>query len=633
MAPADTPRRKNRESNYLNIGVQGRKTGITLKDTGIRDEHGLEVIDGIFSSPEKPSPKKRGITNNTTLTSEEDMDIGLSTIPEPTEVLTEQRLKRTTKTLLPPPRSRSPIKTSLNSPARRQTSMGPVSSPLKLPNGTPNRASSHPAVNRRLDFSMSDVRPSVENTPSTSVKRSQQKTRQNNIASPARILENGRKRLSGASKAKLKPSPGKGKKRGLVQTMRLEESEDDEDEEDYDQVDEVTNGIDEFDEEPTAPPNGEDSTQFPEMDEEQSLLQPIGENSQLELSDEAAPPPARKGRGRPKKVVKPEPTAPKAAAVSAPVLKRGRGKTQPAKVDDPSVLAADEQLEEDVTDLRPAKRLRGTPAEATAQTGKAKVPKPPPAQRDPQAKATSSKQKLAEASKPSKINAEPKAKPMEKPKKAPNAAQKSAKSKSLGAGNRATPLEADGMKTTRSGRNLLKPLAFWRNEHVIYGRDDSEIPTIRGIVRKDPLEEPQQKLRPKKSKKPVIKPEPEGLDEEELEEWEVEDGIVSGPIKQWDGETGVDQEGDEIREEGASINLKTFTWIYGISSAHITRTFRSCLLITEYSNSRSGQYRIPLPEAPYAPILWLRHGRSTSSRRQETKEHAKNANGLLRLLR
>ncbi len=55
-----------------------RKTGITVKDTGIRDEHGFEVIDGIFSSPEKPSPKKRGITNNTTITSEEDMEIGQS---------------------------------------------------------------------------------------------------------------------------------------------------------------------------------------------------------------------------------------------------------------------------------------------------------------------------------------------------------------------------------------------------------------------------------------------------------------------------------------------------------------------------------------------------------------------------
>jgi centromere protein C len=30
-----------------------RKTGVTLRDTGVRDEHGMEPIDNIFSSPAK----------------------------------------------------------------------------------------------------------------------------------------------------------------------------------------------------------------------------------------------------------------------------------------------------------------------------------------------------------------------------------------------------------------------------------------------------------------------------------------------------------------------------------------------------------------------------------------------------
>lgn len=30
-----------------------RKTGVTLRDTGVRDEHGMEPIDNIFSSPNK----------------------------------------------------------------------------------------------------------------------------------------------------------------------------------------------------------------------------------------------------------------------------------------------------------------------------------------------------------------------------------------------------------------------------------------------------------------------------------------------------------------------------------------------------------------------------------------------------
>jgi hypothetical protein len=54
----------------------GRKTGIELPDKGLRDEHGLEPISGIFSSPAK-SPPKRGTSSRTgnTVTESESMDI------------------------------------------------------------------------------------------------------------------------------------------------------------------------------------------------------------------------------------------------------------------------------------------------------------------------------------------------------------------------------------------------------------------------------------------------------------------------------------------------------------------------------------------------------------------------------
>lgn len=49
-----TPGRKGRTGNqYFDVGKVGRKTGITLKDTGIRDEFGMEPMVGIFSSPVK----------------------------------------------------------------------------------------------------------------------------------------------------------------------------------------------------------------------------------------------------------------------------------------------------------------------------------------------------------------------------------------------------------------------------------------------------------------------------------------------------------------------------------------------------------------------------------------------------
>lgn len=58
--------------------THARKTGITLKDSGVRDEHGLEPIDGIFSSPEKASPKQNGVTQYSTILEDDSMEIGSS---------------------------------------------------------------------------------------------------------------------------------------------------------------------------------------------------------------------------------------------------------------------------------------------------------------------------------------------------------------------------------------------------------------------------------------------------------------------------------------------------------------------------------------------------------------------------
>lgn len=51
-----------------------------LKDTGVRDEHGLEPMDGIFSSPRKPSPKQNGATQYSTILEDDSMDTGGSSM-------------------------------------------------------------------------------------------------------------------------------------------------------------------------------------------------------------------------------------------------------------------------------------------------------------------------------------------------------------------------------------------------------------------------------------------------------------------------------------------------------------------------------------------------------------------------
>ena len=77
-----TPRApKQREGNWVNPGVVGRATGTTVPPLGPRDEHGMEPMSGLFSSPEKSPPKRNGIQSNPTISEEDDetMNIGSST--------------------------------------------------------------------------------------------------------------------------------------------------------------------------------------------------------------------------------------------------------------------------------------------------------------------------------------------------------------------------------------------------------------------------------------------------------------------------------------------------------------------------------------------------------------------------
>lgn len=65
---------RNYKYGVAHMANDRRKTGITLADRGIYDEHGLEPISGIFSSPEKSPPKRGG-----TITASESMDMQEST--------------------------------------------------------------------------------------------------------------------------------------------------------------------------------------------------------------------------------------------------------------------------------------------------------------------------------------------------------------------------------------------------------------------------------------------------------------------------------------------------------------------------------------------------------------------------
>lgn len=69
-----------------NAVIGYRRTGITLRE-GKRDEHGMEEIDGMFSSPEKSPVKENGFNhhgNETTIGSDGmSMDEGMYQSPPP----------------------------------------------------------------------------------------------------------------------------------------------------------------------------------------------------------------------------------------------------------------------------------------------------------------------------------------------------------------------------------------------------------------------------------------------------------------------------------------------------------------------------------------------------------------------
>ncbi|KAL9097702.1 MAG: hypothetical protein Q9165_000028 [Trypethelium subeluteriae] len=156
MTPAITPRGKKRENRYFDVGKQGRKTGITLKDNGIRDADGLEPIDGIFSSPEK-SPPKRDHNSNRARLSSEIGEVARSPISGPVDHASAKRLTGNLNTRIPPP-GRSPMKTALGSSPRRPPSAGPPSRIRHTPNGvTPPII-----INRTRDYSVDEITPSIE---------------------------------------------------------------------------------------------------------------------------------------------------------------------------------------------------------------------------------------------------------------------------------------------------------------------------------------------------------------------------------------------------------------------------------------------------------------------------------------
>ncbi|KAL9626034.1 MAG: hypothetical protein Q9204_007636 [Flavoplaca sp. TL-2023a] len=510
-----TPRTmRQREGNYEAPGVKGRATGITLAPRPIRED-GMEETAGLFSSPEKSPPKPNGVSHDSTVIEQDEdetMNIGSSTIPEPTEVIKA----RNGKPILPPPKSRSPIKTSLGSAARR--SLGPHSSPSRgVEQDTPtHRAMSNPP-NRLLDFSRiseSSVKGSVSKTKLSVTKGSKSK--------PS-LMAGKRKR----DLFDLPPDQDEepvGGKTNLMNGTSLEDTYDDN-----------QNMLDDNFDDSLQLPNGGDvsHTLDDQLPQDSNTISPSIEK------DTTAPTKMKGKRGRPaaSALAQVETVKPKSPS------RRGRPPKKP-RLEVPEVDAEVDAVE-GATEV---------PIEEAAEPSKNPSQAQAAAMQPPKPKGGRGRQALALGDPNTKL--QPRRRASRSASKGPMSP-----SKTRFITRSETPGDELSFRTTRAGRNVVKPLAFWRGESAVFGGGRLEegnlvLPSIKEVIRTEEVPEPRRKKtpgQPRRRRKPARRPEDDELpveEDEDEEYWETEAGVMRASVMLWDPATG---RGDEEHVEEADV--------------------------------------------------------------------------------
>ncbi|KAI8943595.1 hypothetical protein NX059_001587 [Plenodomus lindquistii] len=531
------------------------KTGITLAESGKYDEHGLEALSGIFSSPEKSPPKRSG-----TVTASESMDIEDSSVPD---ITTAHQILRNPRTHLPPPRSRSPKKTALGSSPRRQSSMAPRGSSVGM--SSPIRATSHP-IARRLDFEHDNS--SLQDSSALSGSGARRGKR-NGVSSVYDIPED-------------EDSPLPEESEMLEETMVQEQIAANED----------SLAMDVMEEESFAAQVGDDATTGAEVTED--LIEDLIVTEEVEEAAEPAKQPSKRGRKRKSDVLEPAEQAADSstsrkrgatAAQASDAQKKGK-KGMPAaaphprrsqRVSDiselePSTLEApaDDSVGavEQMDGPPPVVKRRGRPprvqpvpekensVQATASKASAVKEKPDsgfkkPAKPGPKAKNNVEPKKKAETQKKDKTSQVP-------AKDKPTVGNDDSGKLVNAWGNPLSKKDVEQMSTAsagsrygrgrhlsvfreldpeavarvgRTGRHRVAPIDFWKNETINYDVDGN----MTAIVKNQDTEPERKKsnyrtgAKPKKQTLTAVEEE-----EVELEPWEEESGVLVGNYKEFD---------------------------------------------------------------------------------------------------
>ncbi|PVI08643.1 hypothetical protein DM02DRAFT_8212 [Periconia macrospinosa] len=536
--------RENRENQFYDVGVQGRKTGITLEDKGVRDEYGLEPISGIFSSPQK-SPVNRAALNPSggTITESESMEIQESSIPDMT---TSAHILRTSRTHFPPPRSRSPIKTNIGSSPRRQSSMGPRHQSANLVS-SPLRATSHPAVNRKLDFVQDES--SLQETPALS--------------------GSGQPRGKRRSVYDLELSPSRGHSATLEESIQDEIM--------------AEGGFDGMAEESYVSDIGNDASAgaindvTEDVEESEPILEPVkqpGKRGRKRKSDliestvqEEAPKTRRRG-------APPRPNVEKQKKDKAIAAAPRRSKrVSEATEEEPSVLVNESAtLATDIDTPRVEPKRRGRPPKNIVQPEKTEKPtavknsrKKKQTVQDPDPEPEPEPEREEPVFKKPKPSGRPPKKVVEKPVEKERAHKDQDKSAEGGKfvdvhGKPISKADIDQMSTVsagsrfgrgrhlsvfrelepqsvahvgRTGRHRVKPIEFWRNEKCAYDSEGNMQAIVKNEM-KEPVRPAHTNYRSKAKRKGLAAIEED--EEVDLEPWEADEGVFVGIFKDWDAE-------------------------------------------------------------------------------------------------
>lgn len=495
------------------LGVRGRKTGAFLKDTGERDEHGMQPLDAIFSSPGDAEAHQDE-------SGSEDMEISSSAGPGPRTVLKNRHSFQNATSSSP---TRNP---SAEKAARRLDFSGKAGNKAAAKtNGKPKAAAVN-GVSRRLDDSESeeldDVMGEGENGTAT-----------DNVAEESILMVDS-----------AQPSPQK--KRGK-------------------QAKEAP---------PSKPKASKAATRAParlpseESEPEQQEEEPEEEGPEQEEPEEE--PPSTKQKGRPAKQDQKSSSQP--SKKRGPPRKSPREDT-PEESREPS---EEEEVEEEEEDTAPRKKQRTTAAKAGSSKPKpsSKGKAAAPARGNIVVPvSTGAKGKLKAEP---KTKGRPGRKPKNAGAGGDEDGDVGETSfaalqrgppmpKSRGLVSLRKDLD-DTMTQTRSGRHSYRPVQYWRGEQVVredeeqadmFAKDRFVLPSIKEIVRV-PEEEIRSRSTTSKSKgrpkpkKPVV--------EEEYEEWEVSPGTVEGEIVIWETEheehPPADDEPVQVTDERIAISAK-----------------------------------------------------------------------------